>query len=649
MVEKMELLHITGPKNDIDRVMDVYLSNYEIHFENASASLGGLSNVRPFAETNVYKEAYQRAKNLWEYMEEIPKESGVRLKPDEAEQIVDTVWELAGEVREQREVCKRERLQLEELMQQLEPFRELDYEFRRLLEFRFIAFRFGRISRDNYQRLERYIHETDHALFYECHSDAEYVWGVYFVPQKFKSEVDAVCMSFHFERIYLPDSFEGTPDAAYLRAQEQLSGVREAEERLCQRLQETFCGRREELEAAYASLETYCDYFDVRKYAVCTRRRSQETSETDMEHYILYGWMSRRDAGRFLKEVEQDDRIHVIVEDATESIKATPPTKLRNPKLFAPFELFVEMYGLPAYHEMDPTVFIALTYTFMFGAMFGDVGQGACLMLGGIVLYVLKKLKLAAIIALAGGWSVFFGFMYGSLFGFEDVLPALWMRPMDDIMTTLLIAVAFGMGLILFAMLLNIINAIRARDLGRVLFSQSGIAGLVCYGGAVFCIVLFVTGHALPAAGVLGVLLAAPLAAIFLKEPLERLIERKQHIFPEGSKVMFFLEAFVELFDVVLSYATNSISFVRVGAFALSHAGMMGVVLTLAGYESGETNWLIVVLGNILVTALEGLVVGIQVLRLEYYEMFGRFYQGTGRPFVSFFQKKEMGGKKTWR
>ena len=111
------------------------------------------------------------------------------------------------------------------------------------------------------------------------------------------------------------------------------------------------------------------------------------------------------------------------------------------------------MYGLPAYHEMDPTIFIALTYTFMFGAMFGDVGQGACLVLGGIVLYVLKKLKLAVIIALAGGWSVFFGFMYGSLFGFEDVLPALWMRPMDDIMTTLLIAVAFGMGLILFAML----------------------------------------------------------------------------------------------------------------------------------------------------------------------------------------------------
>lgn len=85
------------------------------------------------------------------------------------------------------------------------------------------------------------------------------------------------------------------------------------------------------------------------------------------------------------------------------------------------------------------------------------------------------------------------------------------------------------------------------------------------------------------------------------------------------------MESLVELFDVVLSYATNSISFVRVGAFALSHAGMMGVVLTLAGYESGSPNWIVVVLGNIVVTGLEGLVVGIQVLRLEYYEMFSRF------------------------
>ena len=100
---------------------------------------------------------------------------------------------------------------------------------------------------------------------------------------------------------------------------------------------------------------------------------------------------------------------------------------------------------------------------------------------------------------------------------------------------------------------------------------------------------------------------------------------------------MFFVEAFVELFDVVLTYATNTISFLRVGAFALSHAGMMSVVLMLAGAEStGSTNWIIIVFGNLIVAGMEGLIVGIQVLRLEYYEMFGRFYRGTGKEFKPF-------------
>lgn len=642
MVEKMELLHITGPKNDIDRMMDVYLSKYDIHFESAAASLSSLANVRPFVETNVYKDAFVKAKALWEYTGEVPQTNGARMKPNEAEQLIDTVWTLLEETRKQQDALREERLKLEELMQQIEPFRELDYEFHKLLDFRFIAFRFGRISREYYQRLDLYIHETDHVLFYECHSDEDYVWGAYFVPAIYKSEVDAVCMSFHFERIYLPDSFEGTPDSAYTDAQERLFENEKVDEKLREQMQEMIAKHKKQLEAAYCSLESYCDNFDVRKLAMCTKTGS---AGADIEHYILYGWMSEKDAKCFLKEVEKDDKVHVILEDVTKNIHATPPTKLKNPKIFEPFQMFVEMYGLPAYNEMDPTIFIALTYTFMFGAMFGDVGQGLCLGVGGFLLYRLKKINLAAIISLAGVWSTFFGFMYGSVFGFEEILDAVWMRPMDNIMTTLMIAIGFGMGLILLAMILNIMNAIRAKELGRLLFSQSGLAGLICYGCVVVSMALLATGHTLPAAGILGVLIGLPLLAMLLKEPLENMVEHKAHLFPAGSKVMFFVEAFVELFDVVLSYATNSISFVRVGAFALSHAGMMGVVLTLAGYESGSPNMLIVVLGNILVTGLEGLVVGIQVLRLEYYEMFSRFYQGTGKPFVTFFKKKEIGGK----
>lgn len=645
MVEKMELLHITGPREDIDRVMDVYLSNYDIHFENAMTSLGSLSNVRPFAETNIYRDAYRKAEELWTYIREGAPVTYPQMKPKEAEEIVKAACEMVEESRKKQEALRAECARLEELMRQIEPFRELDYEFRRILKFRFIAFRFGRISRAYYQRLERYIHETDHVLFYECHSDEEYVWGAYFVPAVYKSEVDAVCMSFHFERIYLPDSFEGTPDAAYQEASEALLMKTGECEKLRQEMYQTLGRHCETLTGAYYSLKSYCENFDIRKYAVCTRTRTMGDVRTDIEYYILYGWMTEKDTKRFLREIEGDENVHVIIENAGENLRATPPTKLKNPGLFRPFEMFVEMYGLPAYNEMDPTIFIALTYTFMFGVMFGDVGQGICLVAGGFLLYRFKKMNLAAIVALAGVWSTFFGFMYGSIFGFEEMIEPVWMRPMDNIMTTLMLAIGFGMRLILVAMVINIINAVRAKEPGRMLFNQSGIAGIICYGCVVLCIALYATGHPIPATGIIGAAVGIPLVAILLKEPLSNLLERRREIFPEGSRVMFFVEALVELFDVVLSYATNSISFVRVGAFALSHAGMMGVVFTLAGYESGSPNMVVVVLGNILVTGLEGLVVGIQVLRLEYYEMFSRFYKGTGKPFVAAFRKKELGGE----
>jgi V/A-type H+-transporting ATPase subunit I len=105
-------------------------------------------------------------------------------------------------------------------------------------------------------------------------------------------------------------------------------------------------------------------------------------------------------------------------------------------------------------------------------------------------------------------------------------------------------------------------------------------------------------------------------------------------MFPEGFGA-FFTEGFFELFDVVLTFITNTMSFLRVGGFVLSHAGMMLVVYTLAGMVGGIGYWIVLVLGNAFVMCLEGLIVGIQVLRLEFYEMFSRYYEGNGKPFVS--------------
>ena len=569
MVEKMKLLHITGPKEDIDRVMKQYISRYEIHFENAMTSLGNLSRISPFVETNVYKETCKEGQKLKKYLQETKTYDQAECTIQEADAIIRRASAMIAEKIERQKQLEEENQKVKNRMAELAPFIGLDFEVGKLREFHFIDYRFGRITLENYHKLQEYIYKNPYTLFYECNSDQKYVWAVYFAPHVHMGEQEAVYASFHFEDIPIPEDFEGTPGEAFAQAAQQLEQNKAEYQKLQEEIQETVKEQEREICLACETMESYCDNFEIRKYAACTREPDGE------ESYILYGWIAQRDAIELEREMEQDKKIHLVEEEVDEDLSVVPPTRLKNPKLLKPFEMFVEMYGLPAYNEMDPTAFIALTYTLMFGIMFGDVGQGLMLVVGGFLLYRIKGMRLAGIISFAGLWSVFFGFMYGSVFGFEELHPAIWMKPMDNIMSVLMMAIGFGAILILIAMVLNIINSIRSKEYGRLLFNQSGLAGLICYGFVAVCVVLFATGHGLPATIIIGIAVAVPLLAILLKEPLSHLIERKRPVLPEESKAMFLVEALVEGFDVVLSYATNTISFVRVGAFALSPASVI--------------------------------------------------------------------------
>ena len=445
----------------------------------------------------------------------------------------------------------------------------------------------------------------------------------------------------HFERIFVPDEYQGTARQAFEKLDKRHRDIHAGLDANKAEYQHFLTGYAGKIVSAKVALEACSRNFDIRKLAACTQGEVNT-------FYILCGWMTEKDALAFQKDIQDDDKIFCLMEDQQAPAKKKPPTKLRNPKLFKPFEMYVKMYGLPAYNEMDPTWFVAITYSFIFGAMFGDVGQGLVLFLGGLFLYKTKKMDLAGIIGCAGVFSVFFGFMYGSFFGFEDVLKARWLKPMNAMMdvplvgrlnAVFVIAIGFGMFIILICMVFNIINSIRNKDVERTWFDSNAVAGLVFYGSIVLTVGLFISGKKLPAAAVLTVMFAVPLILMFLKEPLTNLVEKKSQIFPE-QKGMFFVQSFFELFEVLLSYLSNTLSFLRIGAFAVSHAAMMEVVLMLAGAtEGGSPNWIVVILGNIFVCAMEGLIVGIQVLRLEYYEIFSRFYAGNGREFQPFMKK----------
>lgn len=638
MIEKMKFLSITGPKADIDRMTETYLSKYEIHLENALSELTEVANLSPFLEINPYKEALSTIDSFYEQLEDPSQISPEPMDIEKAIKTVRAVQDGFRRLEEEKSRLQSEHAEILDPLKIIRPFKNLNFDVSEILNFKYIHYRFGRIEKQYLQKFEKYIYDNLDTLFIKCGEDEMYVYGVYFVPEHQAHKVHAVYSSMHFERIFIPNEYHGPAAEAFEKLDTRHREIHKALDANKEASHKFLQDNSTKIVSAKAALDACSSSFDIRKLAACT------PGDTNT-FYILCGWMTEKDALAFQKDIQNDEKIFCLMEDQKAPATQKPPTKLRNPKLFKPFEMYVKMYGLPAYNEMDPTWFVAITYSFIFGAMFGDVGQGLVLFLGGLFLYKTKKMDLAGIISCAGVFSVFFGFMYGSFFGFEEVLKAIWLKPMNQMMdvplvgrlnAVFVIAIGFGMFIILICMVFNIINSIRRGDTEKTWFDSNAVAGLVFYGSIVLTIGLFISGKKLPAAAILVIMFGVPLLLMFLKEPLTNLVEKKSKILPE-QKGMFFVQSFFELFEVLLSYLSNTLSFLRIGAFAVSHAAMMEVVLMLAGATNGgNPNWIVVVLGNIFVCAMEGLIVGIQVLRLEYYEIFSRFYAGNGREFKPF-------------
>jgi len=634
MIAKMKFINMIGPKEDLDIVVEKYLSKYEIQLENTMAELKELQNVSPCMEANPYKESLAKAEELVA----MTKHGNPLKKTVGAKKAMEIVESLDGK----RETFRRKRGELEEKRQQIakalrdiEPYRNVNHDIRDILHFDYIKYQFGKIPVEYYEKLERYVYDELSTIFYKCQSNKEYIWGVYFVPATEAEKVDAVYASLHFEKFHMPEGYEGTLEEAYEMFSEKMEKTENVMAKLEAKMEQDLLDSLDDIYAARDELAVLSENFEIRRMAAYTHSE-------DSTFFILCGWMEKKDAEAFEQEVEKDEKVFCIIEEGHDSKISKPPTKLKNPKFFKPFEMFIRMYGLPDYNEFDPTIFVAITYSFIFGAMFGDVGQGFLLFVGGALLYKFKKMDLAAIVSRCGLFSMFFGFMFGSVFGFENIIEAVWLHPVTamttvpfigKLNTVFVIAIAFGMGLVLLTMIFHIINGFKQKDMEAALFDTNGIAGFVFYAAVVAVVVLFMTGNNLPAGIVLVVMFVVPLLVMALKEPLAALVEKKSEVMPK-EKGMFFVQAFFELFEVLLSYFSNTLSFVRIGAFAVSHAAMMEVVLMLAGAENGGSpNWIVVVLGNLFVCGMEGLIVGIQVLRLQYYEFFSRFYKGGGREF----------------
>ncbi len=647
MVEQMKFLSITGPKDDIDRVIENYIMKYDIQLENALVELKNVKGLQSFTETTPYKDSFATASELKKQYGDLDISTNEYMDIKKAAVLVE---QLAQEIKKQKQAIDKldKKIEIaENKLTQIEQFVGLEYDVSSILHFNFIKYRFGRFTKDYYTKFMEYIHDDIDSIFCTSREVGDYVWGVYFVPVTLSDRIDSIYSSMHFERFFLSDDYEGTPQVASDSLKDDIEKFTLARNRIKRYISDVLEKNKADFIKAYSTLKRYIENFDIRKMAALTKHDSKNPH---VLFYILCGWMSAKNADSLRSLIEKDKDTFCFVEEKHSNLFSIAPTKLNNFVLFKPFELFIEMYGLPSHNEIDPTPIVSVFYAFLFGFMFGDLGQGAVLCILGLIISKWKKSRLASIVSVCGISSMIFGCLFGSLFGFEDVIPALWLRPgeaMSDIPlvgslnTVFIVAIGIGCAVILFSMVLNIINRVKSNEYGEALFDTNGVAGIVFYASAVSVVLLFLTKQIVLASGILIIMFVIPLLLIFFKEPLTHLIEKKAKIFPD-EKGMFFVQGFFELFEVLLSYFSNTLSFVRVGAFAISHAAMMEVVLLLSGAtgDSSSINWIGIILGNIFVCTMEGLIVGIQVLRLEYYELFSRFYKGVGRAFMPYNKKQ---------
>nr|WP_281355199.1 V-type ATPase 116kDa subunit family protein [Anaerotalea alkaliphila] len=514
-----------------------------------------------------------------------------------------------------------------QMRNQILPIQDLNIQVDKLFNFRFLNFRFGRMPKANFFKMQEYI-EDRQVIMYNVKLEGDFAYLMYFMPEKESAGIDNLFKSLFFERIWISDEVKGYPKEALGRVDHEIAILNTRIQEVEAQFKDFFTTNRERLKEIHIFLFQLNQVYGAHKYLAQSERA-----------FFLGGWVPGNRLEALKESLEKHHAVSYMVEEAQAVRKAPVPTKLENNGFFRPFEALVTMYGTPGYKELDPTPLVALTYILMFGMMFGDLGQG--LVIAGLGWWLFKKkgVKLGRIMAYLGGMSAVFGLVYGSVFGNEEVIGELvpflpLIHPMHEMTTVLLGAVGFGAFLLLGAMLLNMLNAWRAGKVGKMLFDRNGLAGMVFYVALLVLGVRIFQAKAIPLAYVL-LLLVLPFLIMLLAHPLERLLAKEGNLFPEG-KGQFFVESGFEMMETLLGFLSNTISFIRVGAFAMNHVAFFMAFHMLSDMMEGAGSIAVMVFGNILIIVLEGMIVGIQGLRLEYYELFGRFFTGEGIEFKPF-------------
>ena len=645
----MSFVTIAGPTKDLDKALCI---SYDTQAFNLVSDKAGLINKNPVRnDNNPYGKLISEALRISEGLNlkierkyKNPKISDI----GSTEEYINNLGKTYDSVTEKIAQNKDFITEHENIHKLIKHLAGLEVDFEDIFKCKMISIRFGRMPVDSVPKLEYYSKKD--FVYISFDEDEDWSWGVYFTSKAKKQVTDSVFDSLYFERTHIPEFLKGNASDSINLLQKMLAEEREKLASAQNKLKELTIQNKTKLADAYALL---------RKMAIT--HEISDAAEIIGKSYYLSGYVPTRKLNWFINKFDKLEETVVTMqaqnnenEPSPEAEENSPPVLLKNNRVIKPFEMFVNMYGLPSYDGIDPTGYFAISYILLYGIMFGDLGQGLVIALLGFILK--DKFPLAPIMSRIGFSSAFFGIIYGSVFGFETIITPFFHHeviykflgydsPPENLFqianVLIIFALFIGVFLILTTMAVNIGVSIKRKSWGNAFFGANGLAGFILY-ASIIALAGLQLGLGIKVASPLYIILLIilPLVVIFMREPLTKLVTKEKNFDEEKQSVGSFIGmGFIEMFEVGLTYLSNTMSFLRVGGFILSHAGMMLVVAQFGGMNApdpkiGVGTIIAYVLGNAIVIFIEGFLVGIQVLRLEFYEIFSRFYVAGGKQFI---------------
>lgn len=639
-VQKMIMMNLIGNIPDVDSVLLDLLKSNKVDLVSALDEIESnhfvfnvndktlekqvdLNYTSQFYVDNEYEELKSKLDELKDALKihYIKNTKDIKLDFDKAviKNEINKIYEEIHVISEKKRVAEEKLKEIEDFLNSFPAYGAFTQPIQDLRSLNNFDYKFGILSKDDRVKLKK---NYENILAVILHTGTSKDGEVYLVlfPSVSDEEIGRILRSLNFKEIIIPDKYNGTP----IEIKEQL----EIEISDLQLEIKSYEGALENLKNIHEDnivslLHQINVYVKIEK--------AKEWLAASNKFFYLSGWISIKDKDEIENILGKYKDSLVMFGEGNDII---PPTKLKNNWIFRPFETLVKMYGMPSYNELDPTPFLSLSYMFLFGAMFGDLGQGFVIFLAGI-LFSRKNKLFGGLLSRLGFSSMIFGVLYGAIFGFETIIPALLIRPFENINTILVAAIIVGIVLILIAYIYSMINCAKRKDIEEGLFGKEGLAGLLFYLTLLGLIGGNLLGKPIIPTGVAAVIITICILSLVFKQPLTHLIKNKRPLHSDDISG-YYVESVFSLLETLLSMLSGTVSFIRVGAFALTHVGLF-VAFETIGHMIGSATGNIIVLfiGNVLILGLEGLIVFIQGLRLQYYEMFSRYYKGDGKEFKS--------------